>query len=124
MPETQDLPDLIDTVAQRMRDRLGAGGGTLARGLAKSGHRLPRRVRAAARRLAEAEPLARHPRLRLTLNSGELGAAAREVTRHLDAIDLADRRKGWWLGMAAGMAFNLLLMVALLVAFLRWQGLI
>ena len=92
--------------------------------LAKARHRLPRRIHRQASRLAKAEPLAGHPKLRLTLDAEGLHAAAFEVQAHLAAIDLADRRKGWWLGMLGGLAFNILLSLVMALVFLRWRGLI
>ncbi|WP_154664361.1 hypothetical protein [Pseudodonghicola xiamenensis] len=102
--------------------RLGAGGGTLAAALRRASHRLPRRIRGQARLLARAEEKARHPKLCLTLDAVALGRAADEVAGYLKSIDLADRRKGWWLGMLGGLAFNVLAFVTLLVVILRWRG--
>lgn len=122
MSDPQDIKTQIDAVSDRLRDKLGARGATLGAALGKA--RLPRRVAGQARLLARAEAFADHPKLRLTLDAEQLNAASREVCAHLDAIDLADRRKGWWLGMAGGMAFNLLLAAALLIGVLVWRGLV
>lgn len=112
----------LDQTLALLRARLGAGGDSLARALKKTRHRLPRRIRRQAAYLARAEELAAHPRLRLTLDRPALHRAAREVQAHLRAIDLADRRKGWWLGMLGGLAFNLLLFFVLLLLALRHFG--
>ena len=53
-----------------------------------------------------------------------LGKAAGALETHLKSIDLADRRKGFFLGVLGTMAFNILLLAALLFAVLRWRGLI
>lgn len=112
----------IAELADLMRARLGVRGPTLRAVLARARHRLPRRIRARAARLAEAEPLARHPKLRLTLDHAALARAAAELRGHLDAMDLAERRRGWWLGVLGGLAFNMLLLAGLLLALLRWRG--
>ena len=122
--EQEQTAEDIDKVMALLREKLGAGGRNLDAALRKARHRLPRDVYKQALQLARAEPLAAHPKLRLTLDSVALGAAAERVRTHLETIDLADRRKGWWLGMLGGLAFNLLAFVALVVAVLMWRGLI
>ncbi|MFV0515211.1 MAG: hypothetical protein ACK5MY_16505 [Jhaorihella sp.] len=124
MTDQQRIAEDIAQVAALMRTCLGAGGTTLAAALRRARHRLPRGLRAPARRLAMAEPLAAHPRLRLTLDAGALGEDARRVREHLESVDLADRRRGWWLGMLGALAFNMLAFVTLLIVFLKWRGLI
>ncbi len=72
--------------------------------------------------LAEAETFATHPKLRFTLDATALTKAATGAQDHLNAIDLSDRRKGWWLGMLGGLAFNFLLATTLLIIVLIWRG--
>lgn len=110
---------IVDTIAL-LQDRLGVRGKTLAQALRRARHRLPRRVYKQAMRLAQAEPMAAHPKLRLTLDTPPLARAAEEVQSHLRDIDKADRRKGWWLGVLGGMAFNILLLIILLLVALYW----
>ncbi len=118
----------IDTEAQiartsaLLREKLGARGGSLEKALGKARNRLPRRIYKQGLLLAKAQGTAHHPKLRLTLDHASIDKAAREVQAHLSAIDLADRRKGWVLGMLGGLSFNLILAVALLIAFLMWRG--
>ena len=120
-PETETEAEIART-ATLLREKLGARGEDLKSALNRARPRLPRRIYRQGMVLAAAEPLAGHPRLRLTLDHAALGKAAGEVRAHLDAIDLADRRKGWWLGMLGGLAFNLILFVTLCVIALRWLG--
>ncbi|MGD9866357.1 MAG: hypothetical protein AB7S99_24440 [Pseudodonghicola sp.] len=122
MTDPARIETRIEETAALLRDKLGARGQTLGAALARAGRRLPRRIRSQARLLAEAERFAQHPRLRLTLDGAALGKAADEVGAHLKAIDLADRRKGWWLGLLGGMAFNILAWFGLLLGVLVWRG--
>lgn len=119
-----EIETRIAGITALMHAKLGGRGSSLRAALGRAGRRLPRRIRSQARLLAEAEPFAHHPKLRLTLDDAALSKAAGEVEAHLNAIDLADRRKGWWLGMLGGMAFNLLAFLALLVVVLRWRGIV
>ena len=118
----RDIAERIAGIRALLAERLGARGPDLARALSRARRDLPRRAWRAGRALARAETLAAHPRLRATLDLPALHAAARELEAALQAIDPADRRKGWWLGVAGGLAFNLLALLALLIVFLRWRG--
>lgn len=119
-----DLETEIATTRELLREKLGVRARDLASALRRARYRLPRRVYNRGMLLAGAQDRARHPKLRLTLDMPVLAGAAREIQAHLRAIDLADRRKGWWLGMLGGLAFNILLLIALVIAFLVWRGLI
>ena len=56
------------------------------------------------------------------VNTVTLAEAERAVVTWLAAIDRADRRKGMWLGIAAMVAFNVLLVGAAFVLWLWWTG--
>ncbi len=122
MAQDADLPSQIEHSLVLMRDKLGIRAADLRTAIARGRRRLPHGVRKSARQLAEAEPLLAHPRLRQTFDHGALAAAADRLIGHLDGIDVGDRRKGWWLGMLGGLAFNLLAFAALLIAVLVWRG--
>lgn len=124
MNEQVSLDQTIAGVVTEMRAKLGVRGNDLAAVLARARHRLPRRVYRQGMALVAAEPLAAHPRLRLTLDGVALASAAQVVHAHLDVIDLADRRKGWWLGALGALSFNLILMGVLLTGFLVWRGIL
>lgn len=119
-----DIETRIAEIAALMHAKLGVRGASLRAALRRARRLLPRRIRAQLRLLAEAEAFVHHPKLRLTLDVPALTKAAGEVEAHLNAIDLADRRKGWWLGMLGGMAFNVLAFCGLLVVVLRWRGIV
>ncbi|GAA6193155.1 hypothetical protein [Phaeobacter sp. NW0010-22] len=124
MSETMSAEDQIAQISTLLHRKLGVRGKTLSKTLRKAKHRLPRRIHKQAMSLAKVETLAHHPKLRLTLDLTGLGSATREVTAYLNEIDLADRRKGWWLSMLGGLAFNVLVAAALLILFLWWRNLI
>jgi len=122
MNEQVPLDQLTDGIVDGLRAKLGVRGKDLPGALNKAHHRIPRRIYRQAMTLVKAEPLAAHPRLRLTLDGPALESAAAQVTAYLETIDPADKRKGWWLGMLAGLSFNFILMGVLLVGFLVWRG--
>lgn len=119
-----DISDLIDMVMLRLREKEGVSGRDLNAALRKGRGRLPRRIVKQCQLLARAAPLADHPKLILTLDHAGLRKAGTEVLTYLDSIDLADRRKGWWLGMLGAMAFNILALIVIVIAILLWRDLI
>ncbi|PCH73434.1 MAG: hypothetical protein COC12_04975 [Rhodobacteraceae bacterium] len=121
MSDAPTLDQMIADILTELRTKLGVRSKDLAKALAKTRHRLPRRVYRQGMTLVKAQPLAAHPRLRLTLDIPTLQAAATEVTTHLASIDVGERRKSWLLGMLGGLSFNLILMGALLIGFLIWR---
>lgn len=122
MNEHISIEQIIIDLRAQLREKLGVKGSDLGVALNRARHRLPRRVYRQGMVLAQAEPLAGHPKLRLTLDAPVLNVAASEVRAHLETVDLADQRKGWWLGVLGGLSFNLILMCALLIAVLVWRG--
>lgn len=119
----QSIIDDIQDVRALLKERESASG-DLAGALKKTRRRLPRRIFRQGMLLAEALPLLEHPKLQFTVDEPRLRGAAREVKAHLEAIDLADRRKGRVLDILASIAFALIIVFALTVAVLRWRGLI
>ncbi len=118
-------PDLEAEIARSLallRDKLGIRAAGLREAMPRARRQLPRRIGRRAQLLADAEPLLRHPKLVRTLDRSALGAASRMLTEHLERIDKADRRKGWWLGLLGGLAFNLLTLAVLLIVVLVWRG--
>ncbi|MEK0163150.1 hypothetical protein VWX97_02760 [Phaeobacter sp. JH18-32] len=113
----------IEQVQDLLKDREQAGG-DLSAALNRARRRLPRRIYQQGLRLAEAQHLLAHPKLALTVDHEPLQRAAREVSKHLKSIDLADRRRGRILDIVATMAFSLIVVAVLLVVVLRWRGFI
>ena len=105
-----------------MRDKLGVRAGSFSVALRKAGRRLPRSMRRYGRELAIAEGLSEHPKLRNTLDKPRLDMAASRIREHLTGIDVSDRRKGYFLGVLGAIAFNILVIAAILMAILMWRG--
>ncbi len=121
--DTEVQTQIAETILL-LRKKLGVRGKTLAASVRRVKRRLPRRVYAQAMTLANAEQMAEHPKLRMILDTPGLIKASHDVQTHLRAIDLADRRWGWFLGMLGGLTFNLLVLAVLVLLFLWWRGLI
>ncbi|MDK3075917.1 hypothetical protein QO034_22970 [Sedimentitalea sp. JM2-8] len=122
MTEQETIQADIAQSLALLRAKLGIRAKTAHQALEKARRLLPGSTYAALKSLADAEPFLGHPRLWRTLDGDALKRAARDVQAHLDAIDAADRRKGWWLGMLGGLSFNLIAMFVLLLIVLVWRG--
>ena len=96
--------------------------GSLSESLRRARRHLPYRLRRVAEDLAAAEEASCNPRLAVTLDQTRLLRKARRLRGYLAEVDMADRRKGRLLDIAATTGFALLAVLALLVLVLRWRG--
>ena len=122
MAEQISIDDQIQAIMALLREKLGVRGADLNAALRRARFRVPRKVYRQGMDLVRAAPLAGHPKLNLTLDQTALSASASGVQAHLLSIDVADRRKGWLLGMLGSLSFNLILTFVLLMVVLNWRG--
>ena len=73
--------------------------------------------------IGQAVELDHHPKLRKRVDGPAVKAAHDRIARHIDTIDPKERRKDFWLGQLGSLAFNLLVIVALVVTVVKWRGL-
>lgn len=116
------IQQMADRVAQLMEDRLRIGGRGLADKLDRSGRRLPRRVRAAARQLAEAAHMSQNPRLLLQIDEAQVAEAYDTCLRYLAPLGGAARRRGRLHSVVAQVVFGLLLVAGVAALILRARG--
>lgn len=118
------IQQMADRVAALMEQKLRVGGKGLAVKVRKAGRRLPKQVRIAAEALVQATEMAQSARLMHQIDD-ELVAEAYDIcVRHLGGVDVADRRKGVMVNMAASIAFSLLVVAVLVVVVVWWRGLL
>ena len=116
------IQQMADRVAALMQERLGLRGIGLAEKLRKGGRLLPRRVRAAADRLAEAAAMAQNPKLLLQVDEAMVAQNYDICIKHLGGMNAWSRRRAAMAGLAGSIAFSLLVVAALVVAVLVWRG--
>ena len=107
-----------------LHTKLGLRGKSLSVRLRRAGRLLPRRLRTEAALLTQAEVKLGHPRLARQVDFVRVNNAFQAIEAYLARMDPKDRRKGKILGWLGGIVFNLLLLVAILLLVLRWQGLV
>lgn len=119
-----DVTDKNQAIAQLMGKHLGTRGKNLEGALRRAGRRLPKRLRAKAFVLIEAQHMSEHPKLARRIDHAAVSAAYTELEAHLSKIDLAEQRKTKTLNIVAGLVLNLLIFGAAVLAMLRWRGII
>lgn len=124
MRASSDIGALARELETRLDDKLGLRKGAFPARVKRAGRRIPKWVHREAAVISEALTLDAHPKLRRRIDVAQVQRAHDRIRQHLDAIDPADRRLGLILGMLGALAFNLLLFAALVLGFLKWQGLI
>ncbi|UWR04146.1 hypothetical protein K3740_05485 [Ruegeria conchae] len=124
MSQEFDIQTQIAQTILLLRKKLGVRDKTLTASVRRARRRLPRKVYKQALVLAQAEKMAVHPKLRLLLDTPKLEQASEDVQSHLNAINLADRRWGWFLSFLGSLALGLLVLTAVSIFILRSRGLI
>lgn len=116
------IQQMADRVAGLMEERLQVPGRGLTEKLRHGGHRLPRKVRAAATELAEAAVAAQNPKFLMRIDQEKVARAYDLCVHHLGRLNAAERRIGAIVDFTARVAFSLLVVAAGLWAVLRWRG--
>lgn len=122
MDPARDIAAKTETVQQLLTEKFGVRKRDLPKMLRRTGRRLPRGMRARGQVLIKAQALAAHPKLARQVDGPAVARAFEEITAHLRAIDVADRRKGLALSVAGGVAFNILAVCVCFVLWLWWAG--
>ena len=122
MIDARDMEDKAQALRQLLQDKFGVRSRSLRQALKRAGRRLPRAMRRQGEVLVRAEQLAAIPKLARQMRAADVDAAYNSLTSHLEAIDVADRRKGWWLSLAGSVATNMLLVITAFLIWLWWRG--
>lgn len=122
--EQARLTRQIEDVRRLMVGRLRMHGASLEDQARQAKRLLPRALVREAHYLAQAETLSRSPKLARMIDHKKARGARDRLTAHLMTVDPKERRKDWILGILGGLAFNLLLIGALAIIWLRWRGVV
>jgi formamidopyrimidine-DNA glycosylase len=113
-----------EALEKQLHEKLGLRGKSLQSRLRRAGRLLPKRLRLEGQYLVEAERKMSHPRLATQVDEARAHKAFDALETHLKTIDAADRRRSRVIHWLAGLVFNLLILGALALIALRWQGII
>jgi hypothetical protein len=115
---------MADRVAALIEERLRVRGQGLAEKVKRAGRTLPRKVREAAMRLADAAMMAQNPKLLVQLDEERVAADYDLCLRHLSGISTGDRWLGWLINFGATTVVTLIFVGLMLLGVLYWRGLL
>lgn len=118
------IQQMSDRVAELMEQRLGARGTGLTAKLRRGANRLPRKVRAAARELARAGEMAENPKLLVQIDEAVVAQNYDTCVKYLGPLNRRARAMAMLTGMAAQVAMGILLLALIVMAILRYRGLL
>lgn len=118
----QDLAPQIDDIRSLLDTQLRVRGDTLDKQIYRAGRMLPRKIRAEAAFLVQANQLAQNPKLARMINPGRVAQAHQAISTYLRSVDPKERARTRALNYAGFVAFNMLLLVAVIIAVLVWRG--
>jgi len=119
-----DLEVRAERLAKLIEEKLGVGGKGLESKLGRGGRKLPRAVREAGEQLLLAQRMAANPKLARQVDTARTTAACDVAERTLGRIDPFERRKTIVINWLAGNAFNLAVVLALVLGVVVWRGLL
>ena len=122
MVQMPDIESKVAALQDLLSEKFGVKKRPLPKMLQRTGRRLPRRLHKRAQVLVEAQRLAANPKLARMVDQAGVARAFDELSAHLEAIDVADRRKGAILSVAAAVAFNILVVAGAFIVWLWWAG--
>ncbi len=76
------------------------------------------------RYLAQAEDMARHPKLARLIDDRRLSRGKRRLTAQMRDMDRRSRRADWWLDIGGVIATNTVIVALLVIGVLVWRGLL
>ena len=119
---TEHAQEKAAQVAELMNERLRVRGKDLAAKLRRTGRLMPKRIKRNAAFLAETAALAQNPKLQQMINHEKVDAAHKSCVEFLETIDLADRRKGVFLGILGSLVLTVLGVMLMVSFVLVWRG--
>ncbi|MFD2174474.1 hypothetical protein [Rhodobacter lacus] len=117
--EPRELQRMCGRVSQLLAERLGARGHSLSERIASRHRSLPRKVRRAARQIAQAEAMIGAPRLARQLDEQALRQAYQTCVTYLEPLGAPMRFGRRLLDIAATVAFGCAVMAGVAFAFIR-----
>ena len=122
MIDAKELKQAEAQLCTLMNERLGLTQSSLAKSVARAGRRLPAKQRAHAQVLVEAVEKVEHPQLYTQLSQADIRKAEARLTEYLSGIDRKKQRIDSLIKVISSLAFNLLVLVAIVITLLRFRG--
>lgn len=120
----QELSPLTLEIRQLLETQLRVRGASLEKQVHRAGRLLPRKIRAEAAVIVQANLLVQNPKLSRIVSADRVGQAHLAVSSYLQAIDPKERAKTRALNYAGFIAFNALLLSGIIITILVWRGIV
>ena len=120
----QDLAPQIDEIRSLLETQLRVRGATLEKQVHRAGRMLPRKIRAEAAFLVQANQLVQNPKLARMISADRVGQAHLAISTFLRSVDPKERAKTRLMNYAGFIAFNALLLAGVVIAVLVWRGIV
>lgn len=118
----RSVQQMAGRVAELLESRLKIRGKTLADKVRRGRRMLPRRIREAARHLAEAERMSHSPRLALQIDHQKVAESYDACLRYLGPLGEGRRIAAVLLNLASTLALAILIGGALFIGALAYSG--
>ncbi|WP_281858169.1 hypothetical protein [Litoreibacter halocynthiae] len=116
------VDQLVARISALLHEKLGMRGATLEARVRRAGRALPGRVRRAAKDLANAERMAKEPKMLLRLDPQQVSESYEICLMYLESIDERALRTKALFGFAASIIVQIILIAGVAIAVLRWRG--
>lgn len=115
MQTDREFGPLARKLEQLMGRELGLTSGSLVTRATRARRRLPKHIKEDLRNVAEAEHLSQHPRIAPQIDRKKVGKSYKRALFHLRGPGPSEQRKTRIIGAGAALAFNLILVFALVI---------
>lgn len=122
MSLSEDLNKCALSVQQKLKEVYGISGHDLRQSLSRARRVLPRYLRKAGREIAQAQDLAGHPKLERMIDMERLIRIQANIDAHLDAVNVADLRRGRILTVLGRIAGYILIVGGAFISWMVWAG--
>lgn len=120
----EKITEMSAQISRLLAVRLGAKGADLEARVASRARALPRKVRKAARVLAEAERKAHIPKIARQLDTRAIEVAYATCRNYLEPLGAGDRLRAAALNLGSSIAFIVLVVGGTLLVAMLWSGMI
>ncbi|TCL10254.1 hypothetical protein BXY66_2323 [Shimia isoporae] len=122
--DAQTLDRKTDEVLLLAKAKFGVRSKSLDKAMKKIGRRVPNWLHKEAAVIADARGLTGHPKLMMQMDHVRVQRAFDSIKAHLETVDRRERRIDRILDVLGSVSFNLIVLTALVILFLRWRGFI
>ena len=124
LKSVEDLPEANARLAAEVAKATGTRATSLGQTARKVRKYFPKRLIDEMTYLAKSEDDLHHPKTMRMIDKDRAERAHRDISHRAEKLDLKTDRERMVFGVLSGLAFNLIVLAALVIGILVWRGLI